>query len=1148
MEDNVENVVDKNIEKDCIRFFWPLFSWSEKIFITKDWVDMDIYDVPTQIFIFWENLSSIYSHISEDTQQVINKIIKDNNFWSLTLDKITAEHITDFRRLFWKHPEIESKISEISKKYSDTSWIELLNTFFKEMVRMWVYNDEKLVSLREFRVFIAKKSIWFEWDISSDIKTDLFNYLDFGRFNTDNYVKQRANETLDVIVDMIKKWECPDLRFFKNYNDWDSVPMKVVSMIEKLVLINYCDKPDKSVVEEIRIAAEKMDLDLLKEYMNFVPKWWQKYALMFESRENLAANSRRCVASHSKIRLDNWSFTSAWELYLWQRLLSSNKKDYVTITRLDKRKDITYKIKLNTWEELELTWNHRLPTDKNFHNWIFDTKEDNYKFVSELKKWDIVPTILWYKSFWNYFTYDESKLLWYLIWDWSLSTANITITKYDKKYVDIIQKLIKNCWLSSWYWEDKKIIHIQNSMELLKRAWLNKLKSSNKKIPDHMFWECENNKLAIIEWLLNTDWYIQIKWWKKWKDWYNRKKSVCIEYSSISEDLIKWIHILLNDLWIINYYNKKIKKINISTLKTDNYQAYYLYISDVDWLRKLFNNIDLKNKLNYNEANNIIFSEKEYINSNIWILPLCSIKEKKYIWYINKKDKQYYINGVRAPRYNYQKRKAKYYWTENRLEYQWSQISSIEIINEQEVIDIETDWDSLYWIWTVLSHNSWKSFLLTYINIRQIFLPWQMCLYILPIKEDYSEQPFFYIEQMLENIKKKWAELTGFQFNAKQFRVVNKNMKSKIIFLSAQWSSKGKSFSANLVSEDEAWYIDDGNVYEQAYNSTADTKGRMRSASTINVKTPTNWFFYKKVSLDGMEDARVMSVDIYNNPFIPEEEKKRKEMQYKDKQQDVWLADWMAIFVWWQEWFDISNFFQIDFVYDVVTFKWEKFNMARNLEKYERLLLFYDPAKNKDKAGLSLIWKIGKNCHVLMTGYINIKNYYLQWEVILDMLAYLNKIKQCEFGIDLGKAWEAAFDWFESKKVSPYWILSTGWSTVTKVTYRRWNVPAVVMETNLHTLMSAWIIRWFSWLEKIRNEFDTYNLSKERKWWVEHHHDVLSALMNAAFIRYERWLIWFDIKKEVIPVNEQKVDAYWRPIAENKTWSFNGSFMGKFLH
>lgn len=732
----VENNVEKSIEKDVIRFFWPLFSATHKYFMTKDWESIEIYDIPTQFFVFSDHWTSIYSHISEDMQQVINKVIKDNSLWNITKDNITIEHITQFRRLFWKHPEIESKIYELCKEYSWSSEIELLNTFFKEMVRLSVYNDEQLVWLREFRIYLAKKSIVFEWDVSDDLKRDLFSFLDFWRFNTDEYVIKKADDCLNIICRMIENKECPDLRYMKTYNDWDNIPIEIISMIEKLVLLNYCDKPDKKIVEEIRTAVDKMNLDMLKEYLNFNPKWRQKYALIFESRENLAANCRR----------------------------------------------------------------------------------------------------------------------------------------------------------------------------------------------------------------------------------------------------------------------------------------------------------------------------------------------------------------------------------------------------------------------------SGKSFLSTYINIRQIFLPGQMCLYILPVKEDYSEQPFFYIEQMLENVKKRWVELPGFQFNAKQFRVVNKLFKSKIIFLSAQGSSKGKSFSANLVTLDEAWYIDDGNIYEQASNSTSDTKGRMWAISTINVDTPINRFFYKKVMLDGMEDARVINVDIYNNPFMKEDEKRRKEMQYKWKNERVWLADWMAIFVWWQDWFDISKFFKIDFVYDVVTFKWEKFNIIRNIDKYERLLLFYDPAKNKDKAWLALIWKKHKNCDVIMTWYINIKNYYLQREVIVDILEYLNKIKICEFWVDLGKAWEAAFDWFESRKLSPYWILSTWWNEITKKTYRRWNVPASKMEINLHTLMAAWVVTWYSWLEKIRNEFETYNLSKERKWWVDHHHDVLSALMNGVFIRYERWLIWFDSKKNVEEKNDVPVDAFWRPLRQSKPWQFNASLMTKFLH
>jgi len=736
MKNSMAETVVKDLEKDCIKLFWPLFTQHFKRFTTKDWVEIDIYDIPTQFFVFWEYNSAVYSAMSDEVKQVIAKIIKDNNMSSYNETNITVEDITLFRKLFRTHPEMRNLLDWVSSKYDWVNHIGLLNTFFKEVVRLRIFSDEDLVALREFRVYVAKKTIEFEWNISDNLKNDLYYFLQFDRFNTDSYVKDKADKVLDKICWMIEDWTCPDMRYMKSYNDWDKIPNKVVSMIESLVLINYADKPDKTVVEETRAAVEMMDLDMLKEYMWFVPRWRQKYALIFESRENLAANSRR----------------------------------------------------------------------------------------------------------------------------------------------------------------------------------------------------------------------------------------------------------------------------------------------------------------------------------------------------------------------------------------------------------------------------SWKSFLMTYIANRQIMLPWQMILYILPSKEDYSEQPFFYIEQMLENIKKKWAELPWFQFNAKQFRVVNKNMKSKILFISAMWSSKGKSFSANLVIEDEAWYISDWNVYEQAYNSTSDTKWRMWAVSTINVDTPINWFFYKKVWLDGMDDAMVVSVDIYNNPFLSPEEKKRKEQQYKWKDQSVWLADWMAIFVWWDDWFDISTFFQIDFIYDVVSFKWYKFNLARNLDKYERFLLAYDPAKNKDKAGIAVIWRKWNNAEVVMTWYINVKNYFVQWEVIMEMLSYIGSIKNIEFAIDLGKAWEAAFDRFESRKIAPYGVLSTWWSELTKKTYRRWNVPASIMESNLHSLMASGNVTWFSRLDNIRNEFETYNLSKDRSSKVDHHHDVLSALMLWLTVRYERGLVKFDWVRKEKNRREIIVDAYWRPVMQQRAWWFNPNIMSKFIH
>jgi hypothetical protein len=291
-----------------------------------------------------------------------------------------------------------------------------------------------------------------------------------------------------------------------------------------------------------------------------------------------------------------------------------------------------------------------------------------------------------------------------------------------------------------------------------------------------------------------------------------------------------------------------------------------------------------------------------------------------------------------------------------------------------------------------------------------------------------------------------------------------------------------------------------------------------------------------------------VNIDIRNNPFLTDAEKRRKELQYKWKNEKVWLADWMAIFIWGAEWFDVTKFFQINFNYDVVTFKGARFNLSRELDKYNRFMLSYDPAKNMDKAWISLIGLIWQKAEVVMTGYIDIQNYYLQRDVIVDIIIYISKFWPCEFAIDLGKAWEAANDFFEQKKLSPYGILSTWGNTLKKVTFRRWHVPAYMQEKNLHSLLSAGVVKWFSWLDKIKNEFDTYNLSKERKWGVWHHHDVLSSLMMSVFIWYERKLINFDKKQIVQTSTIWKVDSNGLPIKKYPAWNYDPNRHSRFLY
>jgi len=550
-----------------------------------------------------------------------------------------------------------------------------------------------------------------------------------------------------------------------------------------------------------------------------------------------------------------------------------------------------------------------------------------------------------------------------------------------------------------------------------------------------------------------------------------------------------------------------------------------LYITDNESLKLIFNNCDISLKKHYEEAKEVVFDKKEYTNSSIWTIPLISINDKKY----KSNDWWKTINWVRYPRFNYQRQKTKAYWTDSRLEYQWSKIVSIEKVEDDVVVDIEIDWDHLFRVDTILSHNTWKTRLAIYIAIRQLMLPQQLVLYILPNKEWFSEQPFFYIEKMFDNLKNSEGidgNIPWLQFNNKTFKVTNKETKSKILFISSQWGTKwGRSFSANLIMMDEAGYNDDPDIYDISYSATTDTRWRMFAISTINKDTPINWFFYKKIDLDGGSDSIVMVVDIYQNEFIPEEEKRKLEEKHKVRNPKIWLAEYMAIFVWQGDMFDISGFFRLDFEYDVLKFNDFSFNFYKKLDKYQKFVIWRDPWRTLDPWGLSIIGIVNRNeAELICTWYIRVPNYIIQMEVVLEIYKFLKQQRETNIVIDVGKAGIGMFDLLNSRQMYPYWVQSTGSGTINNPSPRLYNIGNNVLEWNLKNIMNTKTLNGFSWLDNIRHEYETFEASKTRQW-TNHHHDILSSLMIATTICLERnWLSFRKEYKEEEKTNEVLIE------------------------
>ncbi len=169
-----------------------------------------------------------------------------------------------------------------------------------------------------------------------------------------------------------------------------------------------------------------------------------------------------------------------------------------------------------------------------------------------------------------------------------------------------------------------------------------------------------------------------------------------------------------------------------------------------------------------------------------------------------------------------------------------------------------------------------------------------------------------------------------------------------------------RSQAANLLIFDEASFLDE-ELYITASALVRTTNGIIYAISTVNVKTPKNWFYYELVSAeldkynaDGEKYGKRVTLE--ENPFIPEHEKEKIREDGK-RNMKMFGAEWMAEFQEFDE-FDLSNFRNIDYkpTEYMVNGIWRVQIKAEALQdvngKYTSFLIAYDSAKLKDKPGV----------------------------------------------------------------------------------------------------------------------------------------------------------------------------------------------------
>jgi hypothetical protein len=126
---------------------------------------------------------------------------------------------------------------------------------------------------------------------------------------------------------------------------------------------------------------------------------------------------------------------------------------------------------------------------------------------------------------------------------------------------------------------------------------------------------------------------------------------------------------------------------------------------------------------------------------------------------------------------------------------------------------------------------------MAYLAIRQLFLPSQDIVYVVP---DFtmSDQVYFYLERFIRDTGDQ-----ALRFDKARRQVSYITTRSNIIFVSGESKYVGRSRKADLLIYDEASFLADI-VQKTLRPLIANTNGYQVSVSTPSPTSPINWFYF----------------------------------------------------------------------------------------------------------------------------------------------------------------------------------------------------------------------------------------------------------------------------------------------------------------
>lgn len=451
--------------------------------------------------------------------------------------------------------------------------------------------------------------------------------------------------------------------------------------------------------------------------------------------------------------------------------------------------------------------------------------------------------------------------------------------------------------------------------------------------------------------------------------------------------------------------------------------------------------------------------------------------------------------------------------------FEWDRVIDFDILKEEYLKDLfwnpfRPKWWQKYFLknqrrfnFVATSRRAGKTTLAAYLIIRQIVLPKQEVVVVVPTLKNHSMP-------MMKAIKEFLSKYIGktFKVNDSQHTITNTENGSTVKFYTGEKNDAIRGAAANLLICDEAAFLN-WELYETASALLRTTGGVSYVISTVNPDSPKNWFYYNLISaeidaLDPNSNKMWMRVTLDDNPFIPEEDKEdiKKDANNNYK---LFLAERYCTFIDSED-FNLKDFWKVDndpvevYIGNMwkVNMHWKVFQ-----EWYKRYLICYDCAQNQDRAAVTVWWIREQWADIVMAEYMDWFWYWDQVELLKDLK---NQLHKSDIVIDYTWPWVVVQQMFERDAIYTINVQTVGGNFEAQ----DWSVHRVwkdILKWKLQSIMWEKRIKWFSFENLLRIEFETYDDSWKRKYW--HHNDMISSLMIWAYISERYWLI--EIPSEV---------------------------------